>query len=213
MLAQPDRDRRRAAGRDRQSQFRQSRAARNHGPAGRGRSKASAKPAGRWTSRSFRAMSRSTTRPMAAASCPRPTIGGVGLLPDWTQHGAASALRAADQPILLVGAPDWWGTHLGQSIYLRDLFGRTRRAAAAGRSRAREAGRRPRPQPDPRGIATACTISPMAAWRVGLAEMAMASGIGAESTNSRRRSDPAVFRRGSGPLPGDAEARFPRPIL
>ena len=25
--------------------------------------------------------------------------------------------------ILLVGAPDWWGTHLGQSIYLRELHG------------------------------------------------------------------------------------------
>ena len=31
---------------------------------------------------------------------------------------------APDQAILLLGAPDWWGTHLGQSIYLRDLFGR-----------------------------------------------------------------------------------------
>ena len=38
--------------------------------------------------------------------------------------------------ILLVGAPTGWGTHLGQSIYLRDIHGRDRRPAAAGRSRA-----------------------------------------------------------------------------
>ena len=37
--------------------------------------------------------------------------------------------------VLLVGAPDSWGTHLGQSIYLRDLHGRTDGPAAAGRSR------------------------------------------------------------------------------
>ena len=85
MLAQPDRDRRRAAGRHRQPQFRQSRAARDHGPAGRWRSKASARPAGRSTSRSSPATSRSTTRPTAAASCRRPTIGGVGLLADWAE--------------------------------------------------------------------------------------------------------------------------------
>jgi phosphoribosylformylglycinamidine (FGAM) synthase-like enzyme len=37
--------------------------------------------------RSCRAMSRSTTRPMARRSCRRPTIGGVGLIPDWSPHG------------------------------------------------------------------------------------------------------------------------------
>ena len=85
MLAQPDRDRRRPARRHRQSQFRQSRAPRDHGPVGDGRSKASAKPAARSTSRSSRATSRSTTRPTAAASCRRPTIGGVGLIDDWSK--------------------------------------------------------------------------------------------------------------------------------
>src|SRR6218665_2560162 len=54
---------------------------------------------------------------------PTPTIGGVGLLPDWNRM-ARIGFAGADQVILLVGAPDWWGTHLGQSIYLRDLFDR-----------------------------------------------------------------------------------------
>src|SRR5690606_23223939 len=54
---------------------------------------------------------------------PTPTIGGVGLIPDWA-HMARSGFAADGEAILLFGAPDWWGTHLGQSIYLRDLFGR-----------------------------------------------------------------------------------------
>jgi hypothetical protein len=37
---------------------------------------------------------------------------------------ARAGFAAEGEAILLFGAPDWWGTHLGQSIYLRDLFGR-----------------------------------------------------------------------------------------
>ena len=58
------------------------------------RSKASARPAARSTSRSSRATSRSTTRPTAAASCRRPTIGGVGLIADWAEDGAHRLCRA-----------------------------------------------------------------------------------------------------------------------
>src|SRR5690606_22252057 len=54
---------------------------------------------------------------------PTPTIGGVGLLPDWSRM-ARIGFAAEDQAILLIGAPDWWGTHLGQSVYLRDIFDR-----------------------------------------------------------------------------------------
>ncbi|MFL6846246.1 MAG: AIR synthase related protein, partial [Allosphingosinicella sp.] len=42
---------------------------------------------------------------------PTPTIGGVGLLPDWNRM-ARIGFAAPDEAILLVGAPDWWGTHL-----------------------------------------------------------------------------------------------------
>src|SRR3569623_985844 len=54
---------------------------------------------------------------------PTPTIGGVGLIDDWGRM-AKIGVAAPDECILLVVAPDWWGTHLGQSIYLRDLFDR-----------------------------------------------------------------------------------------
>jgi phosphoribosylformylglycinamidine synthase len=51
---------------------------------------------------------------------PTPTIGGVGLLPDFRQM-ATIALKADSEAILLVGAE---GRHLGQSAYLRDVLGR-----------------------------------------------------------------------------------------
>jgi phosphoribosylformylglycinamidine (FGAM) synthase-like enzyme len=54
--------------------------------------------------RSCRAMSRSTTRPMGKASCrPRPLVA-------W-----------GSSPIILIGGH---GTHLGQSMYLREVLGR-----------------------------------------------------------------------------------------
>jgi phosphoribosylformylglycinamidine synthase II len=54
---------------------------------------------------------------------PTPTIGGVGLIDDWSKM-ARIGFAAPKQAILLVGAPKHWGTHLGQSIYLRDLHNR-----------------------------------------------------------------------------------------
>ena len=55
---------------------------------------------------------------------PTPTIGGVGLIRDWSKM-ARIGFAAHGELILLFGAPDWWGTHLGQSIYMRDMHGRT----------------------------------------------------------------------------------------
>ena len=54
------------------------------------------------------------------AILPTPAIGGVGLLDDVTAH-ATIAFKAADEAILLVGGH---GSHLGQSIYLREILGR-----------------------------------------------------------------------------------------
>ena len=113
---------------------------------------------------------------------PTPTIGGVGLLPDWSQM-ARIGFAAADQVILLVGSPASRGTHLGQSIYLRDLFGRKdgpaphvdlaheRRTGDFVRKLIRS------------GIATACHDLSDGGLGVGLAEMAVASGIGAKVTD------------------------------
>jgi len=54
------------------------------------------------------------------AILPTPAIGGVGLLPDLAKM-ATLAFKAESEGILLVGGH---GTHLGQSIYLRDVLGR-----------------------------------------------------------------------------------------
>ena len=54
------------------------------------------------------------------AILPTPTIGGVGLVADFTAS-ATLAFKAAGQAILLVGFSQGW---LGQSLYLRDICGR-----------------------------------------------------------------------------------------
>ncbi|HEY0855270.1 MAG TPA: AIR synthase-related protein, partial [Devosia sp.] len=110
---------------------------------------------------------------------PTPTIGGVGLIPDWSKMAKAS-FAAEGEAILLFGAPDWWGTHLGQSIYLRDIFGRRdgpppsvnleheKKVGDLVRILIRD------------GLATAVHDLSDGGLAVGLAEMAMASGIGAK---------------------------------
>ena len=54
---------------------------------------------------------------------PTPTIGGVGLLSDWSLM-ARAAFAGEGHTILLAGAPADRGTHLGQSLYARRFFGR-----------------------------------------------------------------------------------------
>jgi phosphoribosylformylglycinamidine synthase len=51
---------------------------------------------------------------------PTPTIGGVGLLDDFVAS-ASIAFKAPGESILLIGATEGW---LGQSLYLRDICGR-----------------------------------------------------------------------------------------
>jgi len=55
-----------------------------------------------------------------SAILPTPAIGGVGLLKDW-RRSATIAFKIAGDDIWLIGAP---GTHLGQSIWLREMHGR-----------------------------------------------------------------------------------------
>ncbi len=119
---------------------------------------------------------------------PTPTIGGVGLIDDWSKM-ARIAFANEGECILLVGAPDSWGTHLGQSIYLRDIHGRTdgpapqvdliaeRKAGDFVRKLIRE------------GAATAVHDCSDGGLALAVAEMAMASGIGA-SVNQLNDHDP-----------------------
>ena len=109
---------------------------------------------------------------------PTPTIGGVGLIPDWARM-AGIRFAAGGETILLVGAPPSWGSHLGQSIYLRDIHARRdgppppvdleheRVVGDFVRALIRE------------GTATAVHDVSDGGLAVALAEMAMASGIGA----------------------------------
>jgi phosphoribosylformylglycinamidine synthase len=107
---------------------------------------------------------------------PTPTIGGVGLLDDFSKS-ATLAFKAAGEAILLIGgAPSW----LGQSLYLRDVCGQEEGApppvdlVAERRHgdfvRGLIAG----------GQATAVHDLSDGGLLVAVAEMAMASGIGAE---------------------------------
>jgi len=113
---------------------------------------------------------------------PTPTIGGVGLLPDW-QHSVGIGFVAENQPILLIGGPAARGTHLGQSIYLRDLFGRAAGDAppvdlAAEKNTGDFVRRLIRS-----GVVTACHDLSDGGLGVALAEMAIAGGIGATVTD------------------------------
>src|SRR5437762_12551924 len=51
---------------------------------------------------------------------PTPSIGGVGLLDDFSKS-ATLAFKAEGEAILLIGETHGW---LGQSVYLRDICGR-----------------------------------------------------------------------------------------
>ncbi|TIL74828.1 MAG: phosphoribosylformylglycinamidine synthase subunit PurL [Mesorhizobium sp.] len=109
---------------------------------------------------------------------PTPTIGGVGLIADWSQM-ARIGFAAEGQMILLVGAPSMWGTHLAQSAYMRDIHGRTdgppppvdldHEKRVGDHVRALIAS----------GVVTSAHDVSDGGIAVALAEMVMASGIGA----------------------------------
>jgi phosphoribosylformylglycinamidine synthase subunit PurL len=109
------------------------------------------------------------------AILPTPTIGGVGLVDEFTKS-MTLAFKVEDETILLIGETDGW---LGQSVYLRDICGREegapppvdlaaeRRHGDFVRALIRD------------GLATAVHDVSDGGLLVALAEMAMASGIGA----------------------------------
>ncbi|MDW6022670.1 phosphoribosylformylglycinamidine synthase subunit PurL [Mesorhizobium sp. BAC0120] len=123
---------------------------------------------------------------------PTPTIGGVGLLGDWSRM-ARIAFAAEGEAILLVGAPPDWGTHLGQSIYLRDIHGR-----ADGPPPPVDLAHEKKVGDFVRalivdGHATAVHDLSDGGLAVALAEMAMASGIGATVNSLQGRPPIPTF--------------------
>jgi phosphoribosylformylglycinamidine synthase subunit PurL len=109
------------------------------------------------------------------AILPTPTIGGVGVLADFTKS-ATIAFKAAGEAIVLIGDTQGW---LGQSLYLRDVCGREAGAPPpvdlAVEKRNGDFVRALIAE----GIATAVHDVSDGGLAVALAEMAMASGIGA----------------------------------
>jgi phosphoribosylformylglycinamidine (FGAM) synthase-like enzyme len=108
------------------------------------------------------------------AILPTPTIGGVGLIPDWSQMARIGGAAPGDVIILIGGD----GTHLGQTAWLRDCLGRAegapppvdliaeRRNGDFIRSAIRNA------------LVTACHDISSGGLALALAEMAIASGHG-----------------------------------
>ncbi len=109
---------------------------------------------------------------------PTPTIGGVGLIDDWTKM-VRIGFAAEGQVILHVGARKDFGGHLGQSLYLREIHGRRDGPPPpvdlAHEKRVGDFVRRLIRS----GVATACHDISDGGLAVAVAEMAMASGIGA----------------------------------
>ena len=139
------------------------------------------------------------------AILPTPTIGGVGLIADFT--GAATlAFKAPGEVILLVGETQG---ALGQSIYLRDICGREEGAPPpvdlAAEKRNGDFVRALIGEK----IATAVHDVSDGGLLVALAEMAMASGIGArlEPAPAGLAAACLLVRRGPGPLRGHGAGR------
>jgi phosphoribosylformylglycinamidine synthase subunit PurL len=110
------------------------------------------------------------------AILPTPTIGGVGLIGDFTRQ-ATLAFKAQGEAILIVGSTRGW---LGQSLYLRDICGREEGAPPpVDLAAERRNGDFVRTLIE-RGIATAVHDISDGGLAVAVAEMAMASGIGAD---------------------------------
>jgi phosphoribosylformylglycinamidine synthase len=106
---------------------------------------------------------------------PTPSIGGVGVLPDFTKS-ATLAFKAEGEAILLIGETQGW---LGQSVYLRDVCGREDGTPPpVDLIEERENGDVVRALIHD-GLATAVHDVSDGGLLVALAEMAMASGIGA----------------------------------
>jgi len=109
-----------------------------------------------------------------SAILPTPAIGGVGLTQDW-EKTATIAFKAAGEAIWLIGGP---GTHLGQSLWLREVAGREAGAPPpVDLAQERANGEQVRALIEA-GTATAVHDISDGGLLVALAEMALAGRIG-----------------------------------
>lgn len=132
------------------------------------------------------------------AILPTPTIAGVGLLPDWSKMARIGSANDGDV-LVMIGVD---GSHLGSSIYLRDVVGSTEGSAPVVDLVAER-----RHGDFVRGIirngqVTACHDISSGGLVLALAEMAMASMKGAEITLRDLRGMPHAL------LFGEDQARY-----
>ena len=120
---------------------------------------------------------------------PTPSIGGVGVLDDFTRS-ATLAFKAAGEAILLVGETHGW---LGQSVYLRDICGREEGAPPPVDLAAEKRNGDVVRGMIRAGTATAAHDVSDGGLLIALAEMAMASGIGAQLLNAPSAIVPHAF--------------------
>ena len=109
------------------------------------------------------------------AILPTPTIGGVGVIDDFTKS-MTLAFKAEGETILLIGEGRGW---LGQSLYLREICGREEGAPPPVNLHAEALLHRLVLRLIGEGSVTAVHDVADGGVLVALAEMAMASGIGA----------------------------------
>ena len=110
------------------------------------------------------------------AILPTPVIGGVGMIEDIAK-AMPLAFQAEDETIMLIGGE---GSHIGQSLYLREVFGEEKGPAPhVDLETERQNGEYIRSLID-QSLITACHDVSDGGLLCALADMAIASGIGAD---------------------------------
>jgi phosphoribosylformylglycinamidine synthase subunit PurL len=120
---------------------------------------------------------------------PTPSIGGVGLLDDFTKS-ATLAFKAGDEAILLIGETHGW---LGQSVYLRDICGREEGAPPPVDLAAEKRNGDVVRGMIHAGTATAAHDVSDGGLLIALAEMAMAGATGARLLAAPREIVPHAY--------------------
>jgi phosphoribosylformylglycinamidine synthase len=122
-----------------------------------------------------------------SAILPTPAIGGVGLLADWRKSATIGDAQDMDD-VWLVGAPP---SHLGQSLWLAEIAGRKDGPPPTVDLASERANAEFVRDMIERGLVTAVHDISDGGMLVTLAEMALASGLGAELDRLFLRENPA----------------------
>ncbi|MBY8825998.1 phosphoribosylformylglycinamidine synthase subunit PurL [Sphingomonas colocasiae] len=143
-----------------------------------------------------------------SAILPTPAIGGIGLLADWSKS-ATIAFKTEGDAIWLIGGD---GTHLGQSIWLREVHGREDGQAPAvdlEQEKARGSAIR-----DLIGSGKANAVHDISdgGLLVTLAEMALAGNLGCDLTITLDAAKAFGEDQGRYVVTGSADASFPNAV-